>query len=180
MLIRDKNFATSTSAFIETQLIQTSSISQATENQKESSYDNQRSDLHQQTDAFEVPSKIVAKNKHTNANITKTIVEKTQSTCEDDWVLLHSEKKRISSLYIQVCPVAVALRRAGYNVCVLFNLHPVISFFLLNRYHSDHQNLGLNVVSKPLIIDNYFEVNVLLDRKKQALLREQQTSFKEM
>lgn len=160
ILINEKNFATSTSAFIETK-----SISQTTDNHKKSSQANQLVDLQQQTDGFysesklvedhyEIISKLLTKNKHMNANITKTIVDKTQSNSEDDWVLFNSEKniKLMSSLYIQVCPVAVALRRAGYNVCVLSNLHLFIYlFFKLNRYHSDLRNLGLNVVSKPLI-----------------------------
>jgi hypothetical protein len=141
MLIREKNFATSTSAFIETKLTSTTNISQSTENRKESSEANQLVDSQQQIDEFhhgksklvqdhfEIISKITTKNKHANANTTKTIVDKTQNNNEDDWVLFSSKKIVIFLLYIQVCPVAIALRRAGYNVCILFKVHAIISFF---------------------------------------------------
>jgi len=182
MLMREKNFATSTSAFIETKLTSTTNISQSTENHKESSEANQLVDSQEQIDEFhhgksklvqdhfEIISKITAKNKHANANITKTIVDKTQSNNEDDWVLFNSKKKIvIFLLYFQVCPVAIALRRAGYNVCILSKLHAIISFFFscLNRYHSDLRNLGLSVVSKLL---NYFELNIFFRSKKSSII----------
>ncbi len=94
MLIHDKSFATSASAFIETP---TTSSSQTAENhlnrlnQKESSQVNQRIDgFHHRTSKF-IPDRfgMVTKNKHINANLTKTIVDERQNTCEDDWVLFN-------------------------------------------------------------------------------------------
>jgi len=113
MLIHEKNFATSTSAFIETKLTPTASISQTTENHKKSSQTNQLVDLQQQTDGFYSKSKLIedhydiipklsTKNKHMNANITKTIVDKTRNNSEDDWVLFNSEKKSNTNVFFYI------------------------------------------------------------------------------
>ncbi|CAF0714221.1 unnamed protein product [Adineta steineri] len=131
LLNREKHISTSTNTFIESLLIPSTSISQTTENHldilkdKENSQDNQLVDLQQltfqlkqQQDEKSKLSHETTKNKYKNANITKTIVDETQNNNEDDWVLTITKKYIyvISYLYIQICPVAVALRRAGYNV----------------------------------------------------------------
>ncbi|CAF0802994.1 unnamed protein product [Rotaria sordida] len=120
ILTDNKNFPISSSTFIETPLTSTISISGTTYNHlnifnhKESIQATELVNLQQQQQQrdrfdekfkliqnnFEIIPKTTINNKHTNANITKTIVDEIQSNNEDDWV----------------CPVAVALRRAGYNV----------------------------------------------------------------
>ncbi|CAF0714660.1 unnamed protein product [Adineta steineri] len=131
LLTREKHISTSTNTFIESLLIPSTSISQTTENHldilkdKENSQDNQLVDLQQltfqlkqQQDEKSKLSHETTTNKYKNANITKTIVDETQNNNEDDWVLTITKKYIyvISYLHIQICPVAVALRRAGYNV----------------------------------------------------------------
>ncbi|CAF1584825.1 unnamed protein product [Rotaria sp. Silwood1] len=118
ILIDNKNFSISPRTFIETLLTPTINVSQITENHlnisnnKEPIQTNQLVDIQQQRDDefgeksklfqnnFEIISKTITNNKQTNDNITKIIVDEIQNNNEDDWV----------------CPVAVALRKAGYNV----------------------------------------------------------------
>jgi hypothetical protein len=85
---REKNFATSTSALIETS---TTNISQTTES-KESSQVNQLVNS-EKSKLIQNHFEIITKTKHTNDNITKTIVDRTQINNEDDWVLFNLKKK---------------------------------------------------------------------------------------
>ncbi|CAF0765952.1 unnamed protein product [Rotaria sordida] len=104
ILIDNKNFPISSSTFIETPLTSTISISGTTYNHlnifnpKESIQATELVNLQQQQrdrfdekfkliqNNFEIIPKTIINNKHTNANITKTIVDETQSNNEDDWV----------------------------------------------------------------------------------------------
>ncbi|CAF2126110.1 unnamed protein product [Rotaria magnacalcarata] len=98
-LADNENFPRSTSVFMENFLKPT------IENYKKPSIDLEQKDtLNDMSklicDDFGILSKTTTDNQHTNENITKSIIDKTQSTSQDDWV----------------CPVAVVLRRAGYDV----------------------------------------------------------------
>jgi hypothetical protein len=108
---RQKSFATSGSALIETMLTPTASISPSTENhltissRKESSQINERIDLPRQTlcfeqnDGFHGESKlvhdhieIISKTTTKNKDISKTVVDEILSNGEDDWVLFNLDK----------------------------------------------------------------------------------------
>ncbi|CAF2768903.1 unnamed protein product [Rotaria sp. Silwood2] len=103
ILIDNKHFSISPSTVVETLLTPTISISRTTDNHlnisnnKEPIQANQLVDLQQQRDRldkkskliqddFEIISKTITNNKHTNDNITKTIINEIQSNKEDDWV----------------------------------------------------------------------------------------------
>ncbi|CAF3483908.1 unnamed protein product [Rotaria socialis] len=90
-LADNENFPISTSVFMEKFLKPTIEVEQK----------NTLNDMSKlMCDDFGILSKMTTDNQHTNENIAKTIIDKTQSTSDDDWV----------------CPVAVVLRRAGYDV----------------------------------------------------------------
>lgn len=143
-LIEDKNISNSTIAFIETP---TTSISQTTDNhlnnlnhQQSSQTNHQLIDWQEHTNGFHHEnsrsiqdhfdsSRTRTNNKQTNVNR----IDRTQNDNEDDWVLFNFNEKLGRNFFSQVCPVAVALRRAGYDVCIMFNLFLIISS--LNRYH---------------------------------------------
>lgn len=106
MLIYDKNSATSTTAFVETDQISKSSLSRTTESHKQPSQiiqliDSQRQ---QSTDGFhgekvqvqdylKIISKVTTKSKRTNVTRKKKISKEMQNNCEDDWVLFHLRGK---------------------------------------------------------------------------------------
>lgn len=104
----------------------------------------------------------------------------------------------------QVCPVAVALRRAGYDVSrqwLVFmcnmtfspddwrrrkqeNFHSDIRLLFIFRFHWDHQSHGLSEVRSVLLIHmvslyTQWWKETFLDRKHQALLKEKRTSSKD-
>ncbi|CAF3296003.1 unnamed protein product [Rotaria socialis] len=90
-LADNENFPISTSVFMEKFLKPTIEVEQK----------NTLNDMSKlMCDDFGILSKMTTDNQHTNENIAQTIIDKTQSTSDDDWV----------------CPVAVVLRRAGYDV----------------------------------------------------------------
>jgi transposase len=96
--IEDKNISTSTSAFIETPL---TSISQTIENRL-NNLNHQQIDWQEQINGFHhkksrfiqeyFDNSIRAKNKQTDVNRTKTILNQTQNDNEDDWVLFNLKR----------------------------------------------------------------------------------------
>ncbi|CAF0808438.1 unnamed protein product [Adineta ricciae] len=96
-LTSDDDLAEATSAFIESLLIPTSSISQTREKQVNSLHSKQKSPENQLQTEREIISTL---SESVDANRIQIGNDRTPKNDVDDWV----------------CPVAVALRRAGYDV----------------------------------------------------------------